>query len=205
MGGKKLVEGVGINDTDIETKKSSIYSVWTGILKRCYNKKCQEKNKSYIGCEISKDWILFSNFESWCRQQEYLNLDLDKDVIKMGNKFYSEEFCSFIPRYVNISCVTRSNLKGDYPLGVAYCNNGFNLTKPYIAQGSGGEKRYLGYFSTKEDAHLAWQINKRKIIQSVMDRYKLEKSFDKRVALGLEFRLQLLQDDIYYKRITETL
>jgi hypothetical protein len=197
--------GIGVYDSLKPVKGNTVYYKWADMIKRSYDEKFQSKNTSYTGCEVSESWLLFSNFDFWCQQRVYSGLDLDKDIIKLGNKTYSEDFCAFVPRYVNLICVTRSNLKGDYPLGVVYYDNGYRLKKPYQAQGSGGAKRYLGYFSAPEDAHKAWQLNKIEVIQSVISRYKLEESFDNRVQLGLEFRIALLQDDINHGRITETL
>lgn len=201
----KKICGVGIYDSDKPTKGNVIYYKWTSMIQRCYDDLCKSKNLAYAGCFVFPAWLFYSEFELWCLQRLHKGLDLDKDIICFGNKQYSPETCAFVPRYVNLICVTRSNLKGNYPLGVVRYDNGYDLKKPYQAQGSGGTKRYLGYFSTPEDAHRAWQLNKIEVIQSVIDRYRLEESFDNRVELGLEFRIQLLQDDLTNHRITETL
>ena len=76
----KLVYGVGINDADyVVQKKETVgyvngvrkqkivwecpyYRVWKGMLKRCYSPELQERQPTYKGCSVSKEWLTFSNF-----------------------------------------------------------------------------------------------------------------------------------------------
>ena len=56
-GKRKAVHGVGINDADYLTCAGGqrplckFYSVWSGMLRRCYSKKFQKRSPSYIGCQ----------------------------------------------------------------------------------------------------------------------------------------------------------
>lgn len=70
-----IVFGVGINDVSpISCGGVHIasYAVWKNMLKRCYDKKWQQRNRTYIGCRVSDDWLVFSNFKVWFDDFMYL-------------------------------------------------------------------------------------------------------------------------------------
>lgn len=72
---RKLVHGVGINDADYVTQKLEtigyvngkrkqkrvwicpFYRTWSNMLDRCYSFKYQERNKTYIGCTVTDEWL----------------------------------------------------------------------------------------------------------------------------------------------------
>ena len=78
---------------------------WDNMLRRCYgatNK--QDRMKSYLGCTVSTRWLCFEYFLKDLKSMENYgkaNHDLDKDLIKDGNKVYCLEFCQLIPRGIN--------------------------------------------------------------------------------------------------------
>ena len=94
---KKLVCGVGINDAgyvvmefetiivDGKRKRKRVWAcpyhqTWKGMLERCYSTKFQERNPTYIGCTVSKEWLVFSNFRAWMMTQDWQGKHLDKDI-----------------------------------------------------------------------------------------------------------------------------
>lgn len=163
----KLVYGVGINDADrsVSSKlngkvvKCPFYDRWKTMLERCYCPKFHSKNPTYVGCSVTEEWLLFSNFEKWMKTQDWEGKQLDKDILKVGNKIYSSDFCVFIPPELNTFTLDCGANRGEYPLGVylhkekgrfmAQCNNPF--TK---------RQEYLGYYDNPEEAHLAWKKRK---------------------------------------------
>src|SRR5690554_592214 len=116
---KKLVHGVGINDADYAVEKREMvvgadgkqkqklvwvcpcYRAWRDMLKRCYSAKFQERQPAYKGCSVAKEWHTFSNFKSWMETQEFEGLELDKDLLFVGNKVYGAEKCVFVTKLVN--------------------------------------------------------------------------------------------------------
>ena len=135
MGAPTLVHGVGINDanyavTELETievngvRKRRIvwvcpyYSVWTNMLKRCYSAKFQERNPTYKGCSVSKEWWRFSNFRRWMEAQDFEDKQMDKDLLFEGNKVYSAETCVFVTSVVNSFTLDRGNDRGEWLIGV---------------------------------------------------------------------------------------
>jgi len=104
---RKLVCGVGINDADYrvrvqkELPKSSsgkrnretvfmcpFYKVWENMINRCYNPRHLVKRPTYIDCTVCEEWKIFSNFKAWMETQNYIDRQLDKDLIVKGNKVY---------------------------------------------------------------------------------------------------------------------
>ena len=67
---KKLVCGVGVNDTDTPTQTCSYYGRWKNMLKRCYDKRYMSKHPTYKDCSVCDDWLIYSNFKAWLISQE---------------------------------------------------------------------------------------------------------------------------------------
>ena len=174
---KKLVYGVGINDADYVTQKFQYlgrdngrklakklwtcpyYTVWTGVLERCYSKRKQLKSKSYIGCYVCEEWKYFSNFKAWMEQQDWEGKQLDKDLLFPNNKIYSPETCVFVSQLVN-KFITESNAsRGQYMIGTHWksANNCFqaNVRNPFT-----NKTEYLGLFDTELEGHCAWLTRK---------------------------------------------
>lgn len=199
---EKLIEGVGINDAGYPTQlnekfesptgelrrrvlwRCPYYTKWTDMIRRCYSDKRQEKQPTYKGCTVCEDWIRFSNFRSWMETQDWEGKHLDKDLLNYGNKLYSPENCRFIPPLVNKFIKESRETRGKLPIGVCWherdgkfvsqCSNPFN-----------GKVEFLGYFSTPDDAHLAWL--KRKLILATEISLQID---DKDVAKALVNRYE---------------
>lgn len=172
----KLVQGVGINDVDYKvTKHETVivngekkwklvwtcvyYRTWADMLVRCYSKKSQKRYPSYRGCSVADEWLLFSNFKSWMEKQDWENNHLDKDILFVGNKVYSEDTCVFISPMVNTFVTDSGASRGQFLIGCywnkalkkfqAYCNNPFTKNR-----------EHLGMFSSEQEAHDAWKVRK---------------------------------------------
>ena len=172
---KKLVYGVGINDADYITQifedckfgryacgrykrimvwACPYYLRWRHMLTRCYSKKYHAKD-NYKVCYVCEEWLTFSNFKAWMETQEWEGLQMDKDILFLGNKVYSPETCVFISGMTNSFVLESDKARGEWPLGVSFkkasgrfqssCNNPFT-----------GKMEYLGVFATPEEAHKAW-------------------------------------------------
>ena len=199
-----LVCGVGINDTKVVTKDCPLYYKWTGILRRCYVEKFKIQNPSYKGCSVCGEWLCFSNFNSWAESQNWKGMDLDKDILKIGNNIYCPEYCCFVPRELNI-LLTVKRSSGHLPIGVTLLKK--NLRKPYSAQDacSGGKRKYLGYFETPYQAHRAWQENKIKEIQQAIVKYSGSEYAINEVIDALYLRTQLLTEQLKCRQETKYL
>lgn len=173
---RKLVEGVGINDADYVIARNEIllsgkqrrtwvcpfYSKWTEMIKRCYSEKYQTNKPTYRGCTVCEEWLTFSNFKAWMESQDWKGKQLDKDLLKEGNKIYSPDYCIFVERKINMFVTDSGAARGEYMIGVhfhiplgkfqAECRN------PFIKK-----SEYLGIFNTELDAHLAWKKRKHEL------------------------------------------
>lgn len=163
---RKLVYGVGVNDSDyITTYKSKggkyltcpYYKRWKGMLERCYSPKCQIKHPTYKGCSVSKDWLLFSSFKAWMEKQDWRGKYLDKDIIYLNNKIYSPASCIFISREINNLLTDCRAAKGEYPQGVSW----HKVVGKYVALCCRrGKQSHLGYFLNPEQAERCYCIHK---------------------------------------------
>jgi hypothetical protein len=192
---KRLVQGVGVNDAEYnvllyETVDGKWKIVWTcpyyrrwhDMLTRCYSEKCHEKYPTYVGCSVCEEWLTFSNFKCWMEQQDWENKQLDKDLLKVGNKEYNPENCVFVTKIVNTFLSDRGKARGEFPLGVS------SYKGKFIAQCSNpftGKQEYLGYFDCPEQAHLVWKKRKHELAYQLADS---EHVTDERVAQALRTR-----------------
>ena len=173
MNTRKLVCGVGINDADYITRKFEtigyvngkqkqkliwacpFHRVWRNMLERCYSIKYQERNKTYVGCTVSKEWLTFSNFRSWMMTQDFIDKHLDKDILFVGNKVYGSETCVFVSGMVNLFTIDRGNDRGEWPIGVSWYK-GTNKFQAQCCNPFTKKNEHLGYFTCEQEAHEAW-------------------------------------------------
>ena len=93
------------------------HSCWNSMITRCYSSLYQSTGYAYIGCTVDKRWHNYSVFADWYDENHIEGYQLDKDLILIGNKVYSEETCVFAPRALNLLFATSRNRRG-LPLGV---------------------------------------------------------------------------------------
>ena len=115
--------GVGFlgNEVVIGEDYKKLYSMWWGMLRRCFGG--SKQNKTYEGCDVSANFRNFSFFASWCRKQIGYGVnkfELDKDLLSKEVKIYSEDTCVFIPKEVNLFLKGSKGVRGKYVIGVGY-------------------------------------------------------------------------------------
>ena len=173
----KLVYGVGINDMPrgsctFNGVRQHFYIVWNDSLRRCYNKKYQEKQSAYIGCTVCDEWLTLSNFKEWYDRKYYVKgFQLDKDIIKAGNKVYCPEYCRFIPHNLNSLLLDSGSARGKYMLGVCLQvdnKNGkvYKYWRMDCNDGSG--ERVVSLHKTELEAHNTWRLQKADVIEDVV-------------------------------------
>lgn len=138
---RKNAYGVGILDVDYDVAPAGgdlcpFYSRWRSVLMRCYYPEHHRKHPSYIKCTVCSEWMRLSKFKKWMQSQNWQGMDLDKDIIKYGNKVYCPEYCRFVTPETN-GWASGTVGRGSLPIGItmsgkkyhAQCNlNGVTLS-----------------------------------------------------------------------------
>lgn len=186
---------VGINDAEYQTrlytkidgKKNLLwtcpfYQTWTSMLVRCYSLKLHARYPTYAGCSVTKEWLTFSAFREWMAGQDWDGMELDKDILRPGNKVYSPDTCVFVPRALNAFLVDSAAARGEWPIGVYWdvqrgkfqslCSNPFT-----------GKRESLGRFACPDAAHEAWRARKHEMACAYADQQT-----DQRIATALRTR-----------------
>jgi len=178
---KNKVHGVGTNDAWYMTKYSGIkcpyYVKWKSMIERCYSEVGFLKDPTYVNCIVCDEWLLFSNFLAWMEQQDWVDKQLDKDIMVQGNKIYSPETCVFVNSDINLLLTDCRSSRGEYPLGVTFSKR----DNKYIARiRLYSKSKILGSFKTSEEASAVYSKVKYYHILEVA-----EQQSDHRVKLGL--------------------
>jgi len=204
------IYGVGINDADYVTSPKNgdgqsickFYSTWKSMFVRSYSKKFQEKQPTYIGCSVAKEWHSFSSFRSWMANQIWEGMALDKDILFPGNLIYSSETCVFVPRFVNNSISVGK--KSILPLGVFAPKKMKGSVKKFAACGCDGNGKtfHLGHFGSEIEAHSAWQKYKISALKECISKYNMTDSPDYRVVNAISKRVKAIESDLENGRQT---
>ena len=172
------VHGVGCNDVQFQIKidRKNIwqYRLWKDMIQRGYDVKTKSARPTYKDVTCCDEWLSFANFVCWVNKEVGYSgkpdgYQLDKDLILRGNKHYSPEACSLVPRAVNALLNSNGNSRGRYPVGVH-----FDVKHDGFAAGlrCGGVRKNIGLFATPEEAFLAYKIAKEAHIKVVALQHK---------------------------------
>ena len=169
----KKVYGTGITDIKMVDYEGSIlksYLCWKSMLRRCLSDKFKNTHKTYSDCVVSNDWLLYSTFKTWYDKKYIDGYQLDKDVICVGNKIYSEHTCCFLPPELN-SLIQSHTTKNDGYTGVTYYPKNRKLVCR-VSSSLLDKKRCVGLFDTKEEAWEQYKNVKSSRIKEAALKYK---------------------------------
>ena len=167
-----IVYGIGYSSIGKYSQKEhrSAYRKWQGMLERCYSEKYHIKKPTYIGCSVSEDWFNFQVFADWFYDETNgykEGYQLDKDILKKGNKIYSPETCCFVPQEINTLLVKNDSKRGNLLIGVRKNGNGFQARLNI-----NGDTKIIGTYSTQEQAFLVYKEEKESYIKYLADKIK---------------------------------
>lgn len=95
------IYGVGFIGDGNHSSTDAAYSIWHGIIARCYSVVIKN-NTHYEGCSVDSRWHNYQNFAEWYNQQEAPEgYEVDKDTLVNGNRIYSPELCVMISKTDN--------------------------------------------------------------------------------------------------------
>ena len=153
-------------------KDTKEYSVWRGMLYRCFDEKTKEKCPAYKNATCCDEWLLFDNFYEWLHSQEnfdkWLNNKmwaLDKDIINKGNNIYSPKTCCLVPQNINSLFVKNDARRGSLPIGIERTNNKFRTINVYNMVTK--ESKRSSLLNTQEKAFEVYKKYKEDVIKCV--------------------------------------
>ena len=179
----KLVYGVGFNDktrpAKVDGKKVKEYQLWQNMLIRCFSDKYQTRQPTYKGCSVSDNFLHYSFFYDWCQEQiGFGKVDdkgrgwcLDKDLLLIGNKTYSETTCVFVPHEINLFFTDSGNARGEYPVGVCFDKQNGKFKAQCAVN---GKRQHLGLFNTQQEAFAVYKPFKENLCKQLALKWQSE-------------------------------
>lgn len=196
---RKALYGVGINDSDYVTqpskgKRCPHFDRWHSMIRRCYSENSLRRNPRYEFVTVDQEWLVFSKFLAWSKEQKWEGKVLDKDL-KGDGLIYSKSNCLPVSHQVNsfISEKTNGTL---YGTRLKFQDGRVNCWVSQIY--SNGKKKHLGVFPDEKSAHRAWQKQKIEDLCVLID---LEEDF--RVKSELVLILKQLEFQYEHNLVTE--
>ena len=158
-----------VKDENGKAELTQAYKTWTGIIDRCYRPGHEEKFKAYADCSVCEEWKYFSNFKKWFDENYIEGFDIDKDILIKGNKVYSPEACSFVPRIINLLFAKNKKRKSNLPRGVKYRKYGNRYSAEISIE---GKIKFIGYFKDVDSAAEAYNQARKEYILEIAEKYK---------------------------------
>ena len=162
---RRSVEGVGYTGEKIDwNKDEDSYRTWTRFIQRCYSKEVHKTRPYYKECTVSEEWKNYQNFKIWHDEhKECVKQDLDKDILRQGNKEYSPETCAYVTHYINTVFEERSNTRR-----IEATTDGRYKVIMMIM----GKTKNLGIYDTKEECDGIFKEHKKNFIINLAERTK---------------------------------
>ena len=149
-----MIFGKGINDLSCTVDS---YSTWHSIHRRCYSQVYQKTKPTYVGCVVDADWHKLSVFDKWFQVNFVEGWQLDKDLLQVSSKVYSEDSCCFLPPELNTLIVEKAKEDG-LPPGVSYKAKNSKFVAQ-LSQYKAGV-RASGHLCLHEDPEVCFQVYK---------------------------------------------
>lgn len=159
--------GLGSYLSRVDGLMTPAYSVWIGMLRRCYDTEYQQVQPTYIGCVVHSDWHNFQTFAEWYyTHPDYgKGYHLDKDILYHNNKLYSSTTCVLVPFAIN----NLFKVAGTRPVGEDHFAGVRPRDGKYRCEYNG---RYIGTYDTPEQAHNVYLQCRLNHILSVAEQYR---------------------------------
>lgn len=104
--------------TKKDRKSTTIFNRWKNMLSRCYNPSdVSYKNYGGNGVYVCKDWHNLSNYINWINNFNIKGMDVDKDILSYGEKYYSPETCKVVYHKENCDFSMSKMYTFNNPLG----------------------------------------------------------------------------------------
>lgn len=183
----RIVYGVAVNEGSRPCYYGSTatrqYTLWKNMLNRCVGLNRVEKDRvtsrrsTYVGINISHNFLSYEYFYDWCLNQIGFNskdengcsYQLDKDILCMNDtKIYSEDTCVFVPKSLNFVLSERGKCRGEFPIGVSFDKS---RNKFISVLSVNGKPKFIGRFDTAEEAHNSYKEVKSEYVRNKVLEY----------------------------------
>lgn len=157
---------------DMHRKIIPTYNLWFGMMTRAYNPKYHAEKPTYKDVEVCDEWLHYKNFKNWCEGQVGFGVkgfNLDKDILRKGNKVYGPDVCVFVPAEINSQLTKANATRGEYPIGVSW-HNGHEKFMACLRANC--KTKHLGYFHKPEDAFFAYKAAKEAYLKQIAEKYR---------------------------------
>lgn len=152
-----------------------IRDVWSKMLQRCYNPSIKDST-GYSGCTVCDNWHSYTNFHGWYTEQINTGMyqkdyQLDKDIIKWGNKVYCPEYCRLVPEKINSFL---NNFEDTRSTGTPNGVNWKEKNKKYQVsiKDEDSKTKYLCITDDVAYGYEVYRTEKEKIAKILADRYR---------------------------------
>ena len=165
-----IVCGVGYEGVGEYSLSGDFARKWKSMISRCYSENYLKNKPTYRGCAVEKTWHNFQNFAKWCDESSSYRKDfeLDKDLLVVDNRCYSDESCLFLPREINVAiAITKSAKISTLPVGVTLSSGNF-----FKGQCCVGGKQIYSKFKTPNEAFEWYKKVKEGNIKNLADSWK---------------------------------
>ncbi len=161
--GRKPLYGKATNDADYVVRPKiggkftmcPAYASWARMIERCYSLKYKEKQPTYCDVSTSSEWLSFMAFRKWWVDNNVTGWQLDKDLLSVGNRTYSEETCIFVPQWLNLFLCDSNAKRGQYPIGVSEDKEN-QLYRACCSNPLTGKMVKIGRYPTVSEANTAY-------------------------------------------------
>lgn len=159
-------------------KQTTAYSAWVNMKGRV------KRLAAYEDVTICEEWLDYQVFAEWFhKQHRELGWQLDKDILKKGNRVYCPEHCVYVPQAINLLTIRKQRL-GEYPVGVTLRKD----TGRYNSEFTSFSVRVpLGSYDTAQEALAAYTTAKEAHIRDLVTNpaYGYAQILDPRVITAL--------------------
>lgn len=146
---------LGNAETQVNKVVKDSYKKWRAMIDRCYS----GRYEAYKDCYVCEEWLTYENFDNWYNNNVYKldsnsRLELDKDILMLGNKLYSPIHCILVPQKINMLFSSMTKTKGYYKREIGFVS------------------MYNKKFDTQYDAYNHYKENKENDIIKMAKSYK---------------------------------
>lgn len=160
-----------------DRQQTPAYTAWSNMKGRV------KRTVQYQDVSICEEWLDFQVFAAWFyKQHREEGWQLDKDILKKGNRIYCPEYCVYVPKAINSLILNSKATRGALPLGVN------SRRGRYRAEYSAfNVNHFIGDYDTPEEAHSAYVKAKEAHIRDLVTNpaYGYAQSLDPRVITAL--------------------